>query len=319
VVGSAAPKGSASGGDASGKVVILVLKVDRDGTSLWNRTYSDSYEQIGMSVADAGHGEYLVLGTGKGEEGYNYDIYLMKIDSEGERLWNRTYGGDRFDWGCKTIRCTTGGYIIAGATTSWHLEGQDPRFTHTYVLRIREDGRKIWETTYGGVCDSKAQDVVETEPGIYVLAGSRSQDVDWGSRDVYVLKIQEEGELVWERTYGGDGEDWANALATSPRGIIITGQSHSYGPEVTTYVAELDYTNGLLLWETTYGASGWDVVEAEKGGVLIAEWGTTYGIRLIRLFRGESPVPAISPLLIATFPFIILAGRWIIHAKIART
>jgi len=239
-------------------------------------------------------------------------------------LWNRTYGGDRYDWGYKIARCTTGGYIIAGATTSWHLEGQDPRFTHTYVLRIREDGRKIWETTYGGVCDSRAHDLVETEPGVYVLAGSHSQDLEYGSRDMYVLKIQEEGKLIWERTYGGDNEDGATALATSPRGIIITGQSHSYGPEVTTYVAELDYTNGLLLWETTYGSSGWDVVEAEKNGVLIVEWivdesGTSHDIRLIRLYHGESPIPAISPLLIVTFPLIILAGRWIIHAKIART
>ena len=175
-------------------LTILVLRVGPDGEALWNKTYSDAYSQSTGSIVETGEDEYLVLGTTRPEEGsFNYDICLMKIDSEGMILWNRTYGGDRYDWGHKIKKCMTGGYIIAGSTTSFHSEQQDPRFTNAYVIRIREDGAKIWEHAYGGLYNSVALDIVETEPEVYVLAGTYGQGVHPFSSDRYIFKIRDQG------------------------------------------------------------------------------------------------------------------------------
>ncbi|MEO0286250.1 MAG: hypothetical protein ABIM31_05520 [candidate division WOR-3 bacterium] len=252
---------------------VYLLKIDEGGNKVWERTYGGSHYDEAYSICPASGGGYVVAGYTSSYEADYYDVYLLKIDESGNKVWERTYGGGNWDCAYSICPASGGGYVVAGYTWSYEAGG-------VYLLKIDENGNKVWERTYGGSDYDKAYSICPASGGGYVVAGYTGSYVT--GHDVYLLKIDENGNKVWERTYGGSNYDGANSISPAPGGgYVVAGYTYSYGAgESDVYLLKID-ESGNKVWERTYGGSNYDeaysICPASGGGYVVAGFTWSYG------------------------------------------
>jgi hypothetical protein len=204
----------------SGDVDVFLVKTDSGGDTLWTRAYGGPSLDYGHSVCETGDGAYVVAGYtmsyGAGEE----DVYLIKVDSAGDTLWTRTYGGAGLDE-AKSVCFTSDGYIVvAGETESFGAGESD-----VYVLKVDTAGDTLWTRAFGGALADWAEAVCELADGSYGLSGTTGSFNT--TRDAYALKVDPRGDLVWDFSYGSDvqyREDYGTGLfALADSGMVATG------------------------------------------------------------------------------------------------
>jgi len=248
---------------------VYILKLDSNGNLAWQRTYGGSGYDFGFSVDQTTDGGYIVVGGTSSFKVNNLDVYLLKLNSDGSLAWQNTFGGNIDDYALSVQQTTDGGYIVAGATTSFGAGDCD-----VYVLKINPDGSLAWEKTFGGNGEDQAASIQQTTDGGYVVAGVTTS-FGAGDCDVYVLKINPDGSLAWEKTFGGNGEDQAASIQqTTDGGYIVAGVTTSFGASgYDVYVLKLN-SDGSLAWQKTYGGDAADyassIQQTTDGGYIVA-------------------------------------------------
>jgi hypothetical protein len=203
---------------------VYLIKTDAGGDTVWTRMYGGASHDGGMSVQQTSDGGYIVAGyTGSFGAGQN-DVYLIKTDTSGDTVWTRTYGGTGWDDGMSVQETSDGGYVIAGATNSFGAGGSD-----AYLIKTDASGDTVWTRAFGGAISDDARSVHQTSDGGYIIAG-----ITWsfgaGSSDIYVVRTDASGDMVWKRTYGGAiGESGESVLQTADGRFIIAGATGSFG------------------------------------------------------------------------------------------
>jgi uncharacterized protein (TIGR02145 family) len=167
--------------------------------------------------------------------------------------WERTYGGSSRDVTTCIANAPNGDYFVAGYTSSFGSGGTD-----YYLLRINELGNLVWQKTYGGSGDDFLMHCEQTFDGGCILAGY-TNSYGAGSHDIYVIKVDGSGNVVWDQTYGGEDNDQAYCVTVvAEGGYIITGTTSSFGElSGDLYLIRIDGF-GNLKWQKTYGGSYWD-------------------------------------------------------------
>jgi hypothetical protein len=167
--------------------------------------------------------------------------------------WRRVYGGRAKDWAYSMTSTGDGGLCIAGRTASKGAGLED-----AWVLRLDDDGRLLWDRTFGGPAIDRARAVVETRDGALIVAGA-TESAGAGEFDVWVFKLDAKGQVLWERTFGGEATDWASAVVETHEGDIVLAaytQDRSGGP-YDFWVIKLD-ERGSRVWSRRYGGAGND-------------------------------------------------------------
>jgi PKD repeat protein len=233
----------------------------------WERAFGGAFMDEGFGLAPVPGGGYFICGYSRGDASVvSSDALLIRTDGDGNALWSRKFGGERYD-GCKAMAATReGGPILAGATLSF-----TPGYSQAaWLLRTDPDGNELWNRTYGN--GASLVSVLETPDGGFV-AGGTSQ-----GGDAYLLRTTAEGTTVWERTFGGPQSDWAGSVTlTSDGGFALTGTTLSFGTgngyERMIWLIRTD-GNGIELWNRTYGGIrmnyGYQVAEVPGGGFIVA-------------------------------------------------
>jgi uncharacterized delta-60 repeat protein len=253
----------------AGRSDVYIIKLDVNGNKLWQKTFGGSGNDGAYSIQQTKDGGYIIAGYtesfGKGES----DVYVIKLDANGNKVWEKTFGG-RYDDGAYSIQQTTdGGYIIAGWTSSFGAGN-----SHVYVIKLNADGGEEWEKIYGGNDYDEAYSIQQTSDGGCIVAGVTSS-FGAGQYDFYVIKLNENGDKVWEKTFGGNDYDEAYSIQqTSDGGCIVAGVTSSFGAgQYDFYVIKLN-ANGDKLWEKIYGGSSWDeaysIQQTQDGGYIVA-------------------------------------------------
>ena len=224
-----------------------VLRLDAAGNVLWQKVYGGRRYDITLSLVATADGGYAVAGYTE-SFGDSTDVWLLKLDAGGNVQWQRTYGGSSTDWAFSLV-ATTGGYAIAGRTYSF----ADPNGGDLWVLKLDPAGDMQWQKTYGGSSLDQADSLIATTDGGYAVAGW-TRSFGPGDADVWVLKLDPAGEVQWQKTYGGQYDDWGHSLvATADGGYVVAGSTASFGNGADdVWVLKLD-ARGNVLWQKTNG------------------------------------------------------------------
>ncbi len=174
-----------------------------------------------------------------------------EIDTKSKIKWQKAYGGPNGDIAYSVMPTDDGGYIVAGSTTSFGAGDLD-----VYVIKLNRLGDVTWSSSFGGSDFDVANIVIQTFDGGYLTAG-RTRSFGAGSSDFYVLKLNPDGTLDWNRTYGQRGYDNAFDIEPLNDGYIISGYTHSrLGPgdvnNVDSLIIKIDF-DGNIIWSKAYG------------------------------------------------------------------
>ena len=218
-------------------------------------------------------GGYVIAGVIWGMGGMQSAVYLVKTDVHGGKLWCKTFGQGDVNRGNSVQQTLDLGYIVAG--TTWP---RDEKHSDIYLLKTDPDGKAIWSRTYGGSRRDEGHSVRQTTDGGYVIAGQTDSFGD-GNDDVYLVKTDPGGNVIWSRTYGGSRRDEGRSVRqTTDGGYIVAGQTDSFGDgNEEVYLMKTD-AGGNLVWGKTFGGEGRDrgesVRQTSDGGYIVV--GTTW-------------------------------------------
>jgi hypothetical protein len=246
----------------------------------WNRTYGGTSFDYGYSAFQVSDGGYVIagltysLGSGIG------DVYLVKTDSAGNMLWNKTYRGQGRSEVHSVVQTSDGGYALAGYT-----ENPDVANNDFFLVKTDSAGTLQWNKTYGGARQDYGFSLVQASDGGYVMAGNTNSfgdnetDVD---SDVYLVKTDAAGTMVWNKTYGGAGSDGGRSLVkTRDGGYAIAGFTFSYGGSSNDMFLVKTDAAGTMLWNKTFGGTGYEdgysLVQTSDTGYAIAGVTNSFG------------------------------------------
>jgi hypothetical protein len=245
---------------------LWMFKVDNTGAVAWNQHYGGAGNESGFNVIGTSDGGYAVIGAttsyGLGAE----DIGLIKPDSEGNAVWNQTYGGTYDDEGWMLLQTSDGGYLIVG------IVGTSEGIGDAWLLKVDSTGNMEWQQTYGGSGDDGIYGITPASAGGYILAGF-TNSTGAGEYDAWLIRVDSQGNQQWANTYGGPQRDVAyNAFETSETDFVIDGTTHSFGAgEGDIWLFMTDAMGGMM-WNYTYGGSdhdsGWYGVKTPDGYAL---------------------------------------------------
>ncbi|HTW91178.1 MAG TPA: hypothetical protein VMH22_05660 [bacterium] len=208
---------------SSGGSDVYLVKTDAEGNQLWYKNLGGPHNDVGRSVHQTGDGGYIILGETDTIGSGLSDMYLIKTDASGNQVWARTFGGGGHNHGYSVQIASDGGYILAGQTEGGAGGGD------VYLVKTDASGNQVWAKTYGGSQTDGAHSIQRTADGGYIIAGMTAS-FGAGMFDVYLLKIDANGDTVWTRTYGGASSDVGDAVqVTSDGGYIVSGMTSSYG------------------------------------------------------------------------------------------
>jgi hypothetical protein len=208
----------------SGMVDVYLIKTDSLGTVERDTTYGGVLYDRGSYTEQTSDGGYIVVGQTESFGAGGGDVYLLKVNALGGVQWDTTYGGSLDDGGCCVRETADRGYIIAGLTSSVGAGGSD-----VYLIKTDSLGNTQWDMAFGGTSDDCGYSVEETFDGGYVVSGW-TNSFGAGLYDVYLLKTDSMGDLLWDLTYGGASDDWSNSVRqTSDSGFVVAGYTNSFG------------------------------------------------------------------------------------------
>lgn len=209
---------------AAGNVDILLLKIDIDGNIVWQRTYGGSGDDKAFSLVHTKDGEFVIVGSTDSYGAGRLDMYIVKTNANGDTIWSKVYGTDGFDYGRSIQETSDGGFIVAGYTTPLGNTWGD-----VWILKINSIGNIQWSKTFGGNYYDFSSCIKEIENKEYLILAS-TESFGTGASDLWILKIDEQGNTIWDKTYGGFSFEYGSSLEiTKDHKILITGKTASYG------------------------------------------------------------------------------------------
>jgi hypothetical protein len=266
--------GHRSASDGLGLAAWL-MKLDAVGNLVWQKTYERiPGDYIVTSVQPTPDGGYVVAGNTSPRGAENRDVWVAKLDANGGVVWQRSYGGANADWANAVQPTADGGYIVVGLTYSFNLMLPSGKL---WVLKLDAGGNVSWQRIVGAANGSgEAHAVRPTVDGGFIVAGNTTAFGAGGS-DAWLLRLNANGDVVWQRTYGGTNSDFFYAVqATAEGGFIAAGSTYSFGAgEGNAWVVKLDAV-GNVIWQKMYGYGGTShesinsLSSAPDGGYIVA-------------------------------------------------
>lgn len=275
-------------GDITDKLIenfdYWVLKFTSESTLQWSKTYGGSLDDRGNSIIQTSDGGFAILGFSSSndedvtENAGSQDYWISKLDALGNLTWQKSFGYSGIDNGISLIQTNDNGYLLVGVLDVTASGGQgntrNSQRRHAggdyWAIKLNTSGDIEWSKYYGGSFTDTPYDVIQSDNGYMIIGSSDSDDIDIsdsnGSYDFWVISISNTGELLWEKSYGGDEIDEARSITNSSDGnFIIVGDTRSSDQDISQNNGAADLwlikitPSGELIWEKTFGGSNFDV------------------------------------------------------------
>ncbi|MGB6092523.1 MAG: T9SS type A sorting domain-containing protein [Moheibacter sp.] len=279
-----------------GDLDYFLWKMDESGKMEWQKSFGGSGSDYLYSAALTKEGGYILGGSSdspksgdKKEDGFgNMDFWILKLNPEGKKEWQLTLGGIGNDQLQSIQQTADGGYIVGGSSDSSPIKDSDGKTIGSkteesrgsmdyWVVRLSPDGQIEWEKTFGGSFSDRLKDILILEDG-FLIAGTSNSPLGTGSKtvqhygenDYWLIKLDDRGNEIWQKAYGGDGDDSLSQIISTENGYLIAGSSNSKpnpdggktaanGEGTDFWVVEID-RDGNTIWDATYDIGRWDVL-----------------------------------------------------------
>lgn len=272
-------------GDVSGKhgwADYWVVKLDENGNIEWEKTLGGSKNDFAYSIQQTSDGGYIVVGHTLSSDGdvighiSGWDIWLVKLDKDGNILWQKIFSSTDYDYGYSVQQTTDDGYIVAGRL-----------WPYAWVGKFDNTGKYIWgkrhfdESKHGAT----AYAVQQTEDGGYIVAGralsNQTDEHGYHPSDFLVVKFDSKGNIIWKKTYGGTSYEEAYSIQqTTNGGYIVAGYTKSEDGDICmkhggtdAWIVKLD-KDGNIVWQKALGGSrndeAYSVRQTSDGGYVVS-------------------------------------------------
>ncbi len=254
----------------------LAIRTNSDGDTLWCHRYRGTSSDALYCGVEAPNGDLLVAGhtNSFGAAGWS-DMWVMRLTASGDTLWTKLYRGMQTEQAVQLLTVASGGFLILGFTFS------DTYYKDYSLIRINDFGDTLWTKNYG--MSNAVEDpysIIKTNDGGYLITGS--QAVFPLASDVFILKVDSNGNVIWNKTYGGNENDLGfDAEETSDGGFILCGHYSQADLDFDHYLIR---TNNLgdTLWTKTYDSSPYgdwarSIEVTDEGGYLIMGYPESFG------------------------------------------
>ncbi len=259
-----------------------IIEMNAEGTDLdrgiitFERIFGGPNADGASSVRITEDGGYLLAGSTIRVDQEYHDAILVKLDVYGQIEWSQWYGEEEWSEGfSRAIFARDGGYICVGSHT--HSQAKDE--PNVWVVKTDDQGKLLWQKSFGRTLfkPDDGSDIIYASDGGYIIAGRSTTAQD---ENAYILKIDVNGNLLWDKIYGGTaGENAATIIATPDGGYVFLGSTSSYktggAGDYDFYLVKID-ASGNMIWQKNYGGSDWDrggsIIAAVDGGYLLSGW-----------------------------------------------
>jgi hypothetical protein len=217
----------------------------------WRRTYGGAQDDGARSLIQASDGRYIIAGYTKSYGAGGFDMYLLKVDSDGDLLWNWTYGGSQDDGANCIVPASDGGYIIAGYTNS------DVQSQSAWLVKTDLSGQMQWNRTVPGM---EVNSIMRTKDNGYVLATKSFAGFE-------LVKLDSMGQVQWNQTYAAlDLSEAESAVQTSDGGYAVAGWENVSQTSTSARLIKTD-SSGNVQWDETYpGLGAYAMIQTSSGG-----------------------------------------------------
>ena len=249
---------------------IYVIKLDSLGNKIWDNSFGGLAQEVGYAISKHDDGGYLIVGQTKSYGKGSSDGIILKINSQGQKEWEKHYGGKGLDYFNSILKDDKNNYLITGSSRS-SAEGG----SQAWIVNIDTDGYIIWENTYGNTGDN-AFNMMKKVPEVgYIAIGTSSSFFSKGKSDVLMMQVDSMGNKQWLNYFGGKDNDFGYAITrSSDAGYAIVGETASYGNgKNDIWIIKTDRF-GKKLWDSYLGGSGFDsgrsIDQTVDGGYIIS-------------------------------------------------
>ncbi|MBA7576211.1 hypothetical protein ES708_18050 [subsurface metagenome] len=262
--------------DREGNSDFWLIKTDSNGNKEWDKTFGDSDRDYARSVQQTSDGGYILAGYTQSFGAGGYDFWLIKTDLNGNKEWDKTFGGSESDKAYSVQQTLDEGYIVAGYTHSFGAGHSD-----FWLIKTDQNGNKVWDKTFGGSDNDYAYSVQQTSDKGYILAGD-TKSFGAGGYDFWLIKTDQNGNKKWDKTFGGSNDDWTYSVQqTSDKGYILAGHTKSFGAGNSDFWLIKTDSNGNKEWDKTFGGPEYDfalsVQQTSDKGYILAGHTQSFG------------------------------------------
>lgn len=287
-----------------------IIKADSNGTLLWEKSFGGNMHEELMDIKQTTDHGFIIAGTTLSDSsgdvsqpgrGYK-DYWIVKTDSVGNKQWEKRFGGDQTELLTCVAQTSDGGYLLGGSSLS-NMSGDKTADNHNvnllnfdfWIVKTDAQGIKLWDKTIGGDNYDVMEAIVLIPSGGMLLGGYSKSNTSGdktsdsrGEADFWIVKINDNGNILWNKTIGGDYIDWLFSMTlTHDRGFALTGtsgSSDSIGERTAPSRGGWDYwvvktdSTGNIQWNNAYGGNAdeevGNIIQTHDNGYLIG--GTSY-------------------------------------------
>lgn len=257
----------------SGGSDIWVIKIDSSGSEIWERTYGGNLDDVATSATVSEDGGVMIAGYTWSEGSGGSDAMLLKINMNGDPEWIRTFGGTEVEQVLSVSATSDSGAILSGMTYSWGSGSGD-----VFLLKADAWGREEWRLVLGGTDYDYGYDIIEVEDGDFLVASWKRR----ATCSIWLIRINSAGEMIWDRVYSTGRNDRVYSIAAIPEGgWILAGSTETDAfSDIDFYVCRIN-PEGELLWDQTFGGvetdKATDVIITENGDILLTGYTASFG------------------------------------------
>lgn len=276
-------------------IICALLKASAQDV-LWQKNIKTSTQDFLSQITTTIDGQYLITGSSiqsnklqqDNKQNNGYDFHLIKLNQQGEEIWEKYFSGLDHDYLSATVATQDGGYLLYGTSFSGKgLDKKDPSKggSDIWLIRVNDLGNELWQKTIGTHYDEEAKAVVQTIDSNFFLAGNVQNILDgYGSKDVWIVKLDKDGKELSQIILGGKGLDEVKKMIPTEDGGVLLG-IYSRSDIVNNYSKSINIKQNMKSLSgdistipkqsNGFGEGDYWIVKLDRAGKI--EWEKTFG------------------------------------------